>query len=124
MATEDTIRPQSTLVLVTEDPRTSHRANEAVRIAVGVAAGEIGVTVVLVGGAAHVLAGDTDDLVDGDDIAKFRAALARLGVPFHVERSAIPTGDPDWNADGHAVVPVEAADVARLLAAADRSIVF
>ena len=124
MATEDTARPQSALVLVTEDPRTSHRANEAIRIAVGVAAGEIDVTVVLVGGAAHVLDGDTDDLVDGDDIAKFRAALARLGVPFHVERSAIPTGDADWNSDGNAVVPVEAADVARLLAAADRSIVF
>ena len=120
----DTDRRQSALVLVTADPRESHRANEAIRIAVGVAAGEIDVTVVLVGGAAHVLAGDTDDLVDGDDLAKFRSALARLGVPFHVERSALPTGDPDWNADGHAVVPVEAADVARLLAAADRSIVF
>jgi predicted peroxiredoxin len=124
MTADAAARPQSALVLVTADPRESHRANEAIRIAVGVAAGEIDVTVVLVGGAAHLLAGDTDDLVDGDDIAKFRAALARLGVPFHVERSAIPTGDPDWNPDGHAVVPVGAADIARLLAAADRSIVF
>ena len=123
MAAEDTARPQSALVLVTEDPRTSHRANEAIRIAVGVAAGEIDVTVVLVGGAAHVLAGDTDDLVDGDDIAKFRAALARLGVPFHVAADAVP-GDADWNADGHEVVRVTPAEIAALVRASRRVLVF
>lgn len=112
------------LVLVTADPRTSHRANEAIRIALGVVAGDTDVALVLTGGAAHILAGDTDDLVDGDDIAKFRASLAKLGVPFHVEAGAIPAGDPDWNADGHTVVPVDAAEIARLLRAASRSIVF
>jgi sulfur relay (sulfurtransferase) DsrF/TusC family protein len=124
VASEETSRRPSAIVLVTADPRSSHRANEAIRIALGVVAGEIDVTVVLVGGAAHLLAGDTDDLVDGDDIEKFRSALARLGIPFHVEKSAIPTDDADWNPDGHRVIPVDATDVARLLRDADRSIVF
>jgi len=115
---------QPVVVLVSEDPRASHRANEAIRIALGVVAGDSAVTIVLTGAAAHLLDGDTDDLVDGDDIAKFRDALRRLGVPFHVEAGAIPADDPDWNTDGHTVVPVQAGDIAALLRAATRSIVF
>src|SRR6267143_6004654 len=47
------------------------------RIGIGIVAGENEVTFVLVGPAVHLLDGDTDDLVDGDDIAKFRLRLAR-----------------------------------------------
>jgi hypothetical protein len=112
---------QSTLVLISEDPRVSHRANEAMRIALGIVAGENEVRVVLTGPAVHLLDDDTDDLVDGDDIAKFRASLRKLGIPLHVE------GEPparDWNGDGHPVVPVTAADIAAMLAAATRFLVF
>jgi hypothetical protein len=114
---------QAVLVVISEDPRRSHRANEAIRIALGVVAGENPVTVVLSGPAVHLLDEDTDDLVDGDDIAKFRAALKKLGVPFHVEASARPT-DPDWNAEGHEIVPVTAEAVAELARGARRYLVF
>ncbi len=50
----------------------------------------------LTGPAVHLLDDDTDDLVDGDDIAKFRAALRKLGVPFHIEGA--PAAAADWNA--------------------------
>ena len=112
-----------TLVIISEDPRTSHRANEAMRIALGIVAGENDVDIVLTGPAVHLLAGDTDDLVDGDDVAKYRAALKRLGIPFHIEESARPE-DPDWNADGHPVIPIAAEGIAGLLAKASRFIVF
>jgi len=113
---------QPTLVLISEDPRVSHRANEAMRIALGIVAGENEVRIVLTGPAVHLLDDETDDLVDGDDIAKFRAALRKLGVPFHVEGDApAPAG---WNADGHPVVPVSAADVAAMLSQATRFLVF
>lgn len=111
------------VVLIAADPRTSHRAFEAMRIGIGIVAGENPVTFVLTGGAAHLLDADTDDLVDGDDIAKFRANLRALGVPFHVEASAIPA-DADWNAEGHEVRPVTAEEIAALLRAARRSLVF
>ena len=65
---------QPVLVIISEDPRASHRANEAMRIALGVVAGENEVSVVLTGAAAHLLDEDTDDLVDGDDIAAFCAS--------------------------------------------------
>ena len=110
------------LVLISTDPRVSHRAFEAMRIGVGVIAGENAVTLVLTGPAAHLLDADTDELVDGDDVAKFRASLRALGVPFHVEASAIPHGG--WNEERHEVIPVTAGEIAALVRGARRTLVF
>ncbi len=115
---------QPVLVLISVDPRTSHRAFEALRIGVGIVAGENAVTFVLAGPAAHLLDDDTDALVDGDDIAKFRSSLRAMGVPLHVEAGAAPAGDPDWNADGHPVVTVSRAEIAALARRARRALVF
>ncbi len=114
---------QPTLIIISEDPRASHRANEAMRIALGVVAGENAVTVVLTGPAVHLLDEDTDELVDGDDIAKFRTSLQKLGIPFHIEQSALPV-DADWNPDGHPVIPITAQDIAALVPKASRFLVF
>jgi len=114
---------QPVLVLISEDPRVSHRANEAMRIALGIVAGETPLDVVLSGPAVHLLDEETDELVDGDDIAKFRAALKKLGVPFHVEKDAAPA-DPSWNADGHTVLSITPDGIAALVAKAKRFLVF
>lgn len=111
------------VVLISCDPRTSHRAFEAMRIGIGIVAGENDVTFVLTGPAAHLLDADTDELVDGDDVAKFRASLRGLGVPFHVDASSIP-GDADWNEEGHAVVPLTPERLAELLRDARRTLIF
>ena len=111
------------LVLISCDPRDSHRAFEAMRIGVGVVAGDNEVRLVLLGGAVHLLDGDTDALVDGDDVAKFRESLRSLGVPFHVDADAVPA-DPDWNADRHPVAPVSRTEIAAMVAAARRVLVF
>ena len=111
------------LVLISADPRRSGRAFEAMRIGVGIVAGENTVTFVLTGPAVHLLDADTDDLVDGDDIAKFRENLKRLGVPFHVESGSIPD-DPDWNADGHSIVRVTREAITDLVRGARRFLVF
>lgn len=113
----------SVLVLISEDPRVSHRANEAMRIALGVVAGENDVTIVLSGQAVHLLDENTDELVDGDEIARYRASLKKLGVPFHVEESSLPK-DPGWNAEGHPVVPIGADGIAALASRASRFLVF
>jgi hypothetical protein len=111
------------VVVISADPRASHRANEAMRIGLGVAANDNDVVFVLAGPAAHLLDGDTDDLVDGDDIAKFRAAVKQLGVPFHVETTSIPD-DPDWNSDGHEVIPIAREGIAELVRRGRRFLVF
>ena len=110
------------VVLISEDPRTSHRAFEDMRIGVGIVAGENAVTFVLAGPAAHLLDADTDELIEGDDSAKFRGSLRALGVPFHVDASAIPAAD--WNDEGHEVIPVSTDQIAELLRGARRSLVF
>ena len=114
---------QPVLVVISADPRASHRANEAMRIGLGVVAGENQVTFVLAGPAVRLLDADTDELVDGDDIAKFRASLRALGVPFHVEAEAIPD-EPDWNAEGHDVVKVTRDEIAELVRRGRRFIIF
>ncbi len=111
------------LVLISADPRRSHRANEAMRIGLGIVSGENEVTLVLTGPGVHLLDAETDDLVDGDDVARYRASLHRLEVPFHVERAAIPA-DPDWNRGGHPVVPVSPPEIADLVRRARRVVSF
>ena len=111
------------IVVISVDPRTSHRANEGMRIGLGIVSGENEVTFILTGAGAHLLDADTDDLEDGDDIAKFRANLKQLDIPFHVEREAIPE-DSDWNADGHPVVPVSREEIAALMGTGRRFLVF
>ena len=114
---------QPVLVLISEDPRVSHRAHEAMRIALGMVASDNDVAIVLSGEAAHLLDDDTDDLVDGDDVQKVRASLKKLGVGFRVEAGARPA-DASWNAEGHTVSDVEPAGIAELVARAARFIVF
>jgi hypothetical protein len=111
------------VVVISIDPRVSHRANEAMRIGLGIVAGENEVVFVLRGPAVHLLDDDTDDLVDGDDIAKFRANLRMLGIPFHVEATARPDG-ADWNTEAHPLVAVSQDDIAALLAGSRRALVF
>jgi hypothetical protein len=110
-------------VLISLDPRQSHRANEAMRIGLGIVSGENDVTFVLTGPGVHLLDGDTDDLIDGDDIAKFRATLKALGVPFHVEEASRPL-DPEWNADGHPLRIVDTAAIVDLVRASRRILSF
>jgi hypothetical protein len=114
---------QPVLVLISVDPRESHRANEAMRIGLGIASGENEVAFVLMGPAVHLLDAETDDLVDGDDIAKFRSTLRTLDIPFHVEAGA-PPNDPDWNAEGHPIVAITARELAELVGASRRVLVF
>ena len=84
------------LVVVSVDPETSHRANEAVRIALGILAGENAVTIALLGAGAKVLDADVEDYMDGEDLVRHLGTLKKLRQTFHVERSAIRP-DAGWN---------------------------
>lgn len=111
------------LVTVSADPETSHRANEAVRIALGILAGDNPVVIALLGAGAKVLDADAEDYVDGEDLLRHLGTLKKLGQPFHVDRTAIRT-DPAWNPVGVAVVPLEPADLARLIGRSRRALLF
>lgn len=124
LSTDSVDRSEPVVILISEDPRASHRANEAMRIALGIFAGENEVIVILAGPAVHLLDSDSDSLLDGDDIARHRSALKRLGVPLHIERSSIPSCGDGWNEDGHPVIPVGSDEIAELMARGRRFLIF
>ena len=111
-------------VLVTVDPATSHRANEAVRIALGIVAGESAVTIALLGPGAKALDAEIEEYVDGEDLWKHLGTLARLGTVFHVERDRVPPDRSGWNPVGVPVVPVDGPWLAATLAASRRVLIF
>jgi hypothetical protein len=111
------------LVVVSVDPEKSHRANEAVRIALGILAGENAVTIALLGAGAKVLDADAEDYVDGEDLLRHLGTLKKLGQAFHVERNAIRS-DSGWNPLGLEVVPMDRAELAGLLAGSRRALLF
>src|SRR5262245_18654467 len=117
--TETQARP--VLVAVSVDPERSHRANEAVRIALGVLAGENTVTIALLGAGAKVLDAEVEDYVDGEDLHRHLGTLKKLGQAFHVERTAVRS-DAGWNPLGLEVVPINRADLARLIAGSRRAL--
>src|SRR5262245_47253481 len=111
------------LVAVSADPETSHRANEAVRIALGIRAGDNTVTIVLLGAGAKVLDAEVEDYVDGEDLLRHLGTLKKLGQAFHVERTAVRM-DPGWNPLKLEVVPIDRSDLARLLTGSRRALLF
>ena len=78
------------MVVITEDPTTTHRPVEALRIALGLSAGDHETTIVLLGRAPLLLTDDTEDVVDVDILEKYRPSLAQLGIPFIIETYTWP----------------------------------
>lgn len=74
--------PKNLAVVIREDPRVSHRPVEALRIALGLAAGSHNITVVLLGEAVRLLSEDSDDIVDVDILEKYLPSLEQLEIPF------------------------------------------
>jgi len=62
-------------VIIREDPRKTHRPVEALRIALGLVAGDHHTTVVLLGEAGRLLHEDTDDLIDGEILEKYLPSI-------------------------------------------------
>jgi len=109
------------LVVIYTDPETSGLTAEALRIAMGLGAGNRTVHVVLMGAAAKVLGDDLDDLIDGDMIENHLDVFAEWGTPFHLG------GGADAGSYAGAVVdvkPVDDAGLARMMAEADQVMVF
>ncbi len=74
-------------VVIREDPRRTHRPVEALRIALGLVAGNHQTTVVLLGEAARLLTKETEDIVDVEILEKYLPSIEQLDVPFLLEAS-------------------------------------
>jgi sulfur relay (sulfurtransferase) DsrF/TusC family protein len=76
--------PPSVVVVIREDPQKSHRAVEALRIALGLSTGENPLSVVLLGQAPLMISEDPEDIVDGEIMEKYLPSFKHLKISFLV----------------------------------------
>lgn len=113
--------PATVVVVIREDPVKTPRAVEALRIALGLGAGENPLTVVLLDHAPLLLAQETDELRDAEILEKYRPSLQQLQIPF-----VVPVGSRarhDFDAS-FAVTEASVEEIASLVGSADRVLVF
>jgi len=108
------------VVVIGGDPTKSHRPVEALRIALGLCAGDHETTIVLLGRAPLLLTDETEDVVDVDILEKYRPSLSQLGVPFILESEAMLDGV----LEEFSVTQKSARDIRSLLQSCDRILVF
>ncbi len=87
------------LVLIRSNPEESHRACEGIRIALGLAAGEHAVDVILADRAPLLLTPDIDRLTDGEMAEKFLATLKEFIPVFYIDKQSageIDLSDSDY----------------------------
>lgn len=107
-------------VVISGDPSKTHRPVEALRIALGLCAGEHETTVILLDRAPVLLTEDTDDVVDVDILEKYLPSLSQLQVPFLVEANSF---NKPLRGE-FAVSAVSREEIRGFLRTADRSLVF
>lgn len=78
---------KSVTVLIRQDPRVTHRPVEALRIALGLSAGDHDVHALLLNGAALMLSDDLDDVVDVDVLETYLPSLKQVGIIFFIPES-------------------------------------
>ena len=107
-------------VVISEDPCVTARPVEALRIALGLCAGNHKTTVILLDRAPILLMHDTEDIVDVDILEKYIPSFKHLSVPFIVE----PGMAMDTWSDDFSVASLPADEIRQLLRSVDMSLVF
>jgi len=107
-------------VVISEDPFVTARPVEALRIALGLCAGDHETTVILLGLSSRLLMQDTEEIVDVDILEKYLPSFKQLSVPFIVE----PGTAMDVWSDDFSLTTQTSDEIRRLVRTVDRSLVF
>jgi hypothetical protein len=73
------------LIFIQSNPRESHRACEGIRIALGLAACNIKVELILRDGASILLTDDIDDCIDGELAKQYLPSLIKFIPTIYIE---------------------------------------
>lgn len=113
--------PPSIVTVIREDPSKSHRAVEALRIALGLSTGDNPLSVVLLEQAPRLLAEDLDDVHDLEILEKYLPSFKHLKIPFIV----LPGARAAFSLDGDFDIrEAPAEEITALVASADRVLAF
>jgi hypothetical protein len=107
-------------VVISEDPCVTARPVEALRIALGLCAGDHETTIILLGRAPLLLMKNTEEIVDIDILEKYLPSFKHLSIPFIVE----PGTAMDVWSDNFSVTTRTADRIRHLIRTVDRSLVF
>ncbi len=107
-------------VVISEDPCVTDRPVEALRIALGLCAGDHETTVVLLGLSSRLLMQNTEEIVDVDILEKYLPSFKQLSIPFIVEPG---TAMDDWS-DNFTITTRTADEIRQLVRTVDRSLIF
>ena len=107
-------------VVISEDPRVTARPVEALRIALGLCAGDHETTVILLGQSSIMLTEDTEEIIDVDVLEKYLPSFQHLGVPFVIE-----AGTSIGGCSGDYSVTLRTVDeIRQFIRSVDRSLIF
>jgi sulfur relay (sulfurtransferase) DsrF/TusC family protein len=107
-------------VVISEDPRTTARPVEALRIALGLYAGDHKLTVILLGQAPLLLKEDLEDITDAEILEKYLPSFKHLSIPFVIEEGTVlDVGMKDFS-----VTTLPADDIRRFVRSVERSLIF
>ena len=107
-------------VVISEDPCVTARPVEALRIALGLCAGDHETTIILLGRAPLLLMKNTEEIVDIDILEKYLPSFKHLSILFIVEPG---TAMDSWS-DNFSVTTRTADIIRHLVRTVDRSLVF
>ena len=109
------------VVLICEDPLTSHRPVEALRIALGLSTGPNPLTIVFMGKARILLTEDTSEVIDTEILEKHLPVIQELQIPILLQEGS-PSAysfDPDLSIS-KASIP----EISTIISKADKVLVF
>ena len=117
-------KPSPTVVVLIQcDPMKSHRAVEALRIAMGLGSNNEGrdLTLILSGRAPFLLAEDTSDIIDADILEKYLPTYIEWQTPFMIATNA---DSPERLVPDVITKPITEAEITSSLETTDRVLVF
>lgn len=112
-----------TLIVIQTDPTRSHRAVEALRIALGLGSHNEGqdLSLLLCGSAPLLLAEDTSDIIDAEILEKHLPVFIEWGTSFAIATDA---ATPHRYVAGIVTKPITLAEASTVLESVDRVLIF
>jgi len=80
--------PKKIVVLLREDPMTTGRPVEGLRIALGLSTGSSPLTIILLGKALTLLTDDVVDVVDAEILEKYLPTIQDLEIPIVIPKGS------------------------------------
>ena len=107
-------------VVISEDPFVTARPVEALRIALGLCAGDHETTIVLLGRAPFLFIQDREEIIDADILEKYLPSFKHLSVSFVIESGTVM----DALSDDFPLTPRTSDEIRHLVRSAERNLIF